>query len=154
MPSNLLEKNQRPLAAHMSAAPLPEVSRPLRANAGGVVYADGSVMRPIDRASENERELKPLVYGDSKPLDDAAREALLHPPLDPFYAQLAADRAAGKPTVLDGTTATATILLEGASVDSRRRGDGIARVDEPNAPAKRSRGFTVGVASGKGRYRK
>lgn len=42
-----------------------EVSRPLTADAGSILDAEGQLHRPIDRARANERELQPLTYRDS-----------------------------------------------------------------------------------------
>jgi hypothetical protein len=90
---SLIDRGGQPLDG-VAGAPAPhhEVSQPLVADAGAVVYADGGVMRPIERARANEQELQPLTYGrkvgeGATPLTPAA------PQVDPFYQQLAARRA-------------------------------------------------------------
>ena len=58
-----------PASGAAGAVPPPdfplETGQPLQADAGTIVRADGTAMRPIDLARQNERTLEPLTYGQT-----------------------------------------------------------------------------------------
>lgn len=97
-----------PTQPGFGAAPLPEISQPLQPGAGGVVYADGSVMDPARRARENARTLAPLVF-DKPALGAPAAQ------LDPFYAR------SGGHAVIDPPAPTTPMPSQSSTIKRVRR---------------------------------